>query len=73
VAYIPERKIARAVNLFSMFITAVLLVGAIVNLYIVQSPNVRLGLIGGYTALFALSLGVLTNERRAELYGSTAA
>jgi hypothetical protein len=73
VAYISERKIAHAVNLFSMFITAVLLVGAIVNLYTVQSPNVRLGLIGGYTAVFALSLGVLTNARRAELYGSTAA
>jgi hypothetical protein len=56
-----------------MFIAAILLVGAVVNLYVVQNNNVRLGLIGGYTAAFALSLGVLTNAKRAELYGSTAA
>jgi hypothetical protein len=72
-AYISERKIVRAVSIFSMFIAAILLVGAVVNLYLVQNNNVRLGLIGGYTAAFALSLGVLTNARRTELYGSTAA
>lgn len=73
VAYISEAKITRAVNLFSMFVTALLLICAIVNLYLVKNPNIRLGLIGGYTAAFALSLGVLTNARRAELFGSTAA
>lgn len=73
VAYISEAKITRAVNLFGMFITALLLICAIVNLYLIQNPNTRLGLIGGYTCAFALSLGILTNARRAELYGSTAA
>jgi hypothetical protein len=34
-------------------------VGTVVNLYLVRNNNVRLGLIGGYTAAFALSLGVL--------------
>jgi hypothetical protein len=42
-----------------MFIAAMLLVGTVVNLYLVRNNNVRLGLIGGYTAAFALSLGVL--------------
>lgn len=56
-----------------VLIAAILLVGAIINLYLVQNNNVRLGLIGGYTATFALSVGVLTNARRAELFGSTAA
>jgi hypothetical protein len=72
-AYISERKIIRAVSIFSMFIAAILLVGAVVNLYLVQNNNARLGLIGGYTAAFALSLGVLTNARRTELYRSTSA
>jgi hypothetical protein len=44
-----------------MFIAAILLVGAVINLYLVQNNNVRLGLIGGYTVAFALSLGVLRN------------
>jgi hypothetical protein len=72
-AYISERKIVRAVSIFSIFIAAILLVGAVVNLYLVQNNNARLGLIGGYTAVFAPSLGVLTNVRRTELYGSTSA
>ena len=42
-----------------MFIAAILLVGTVVNLYLVRNNNVRLGLIGCYTAAFALSLGVL--------------
>ena len=43
-----------------MFIAAILLVGTVVNLYLVRNKNnVRLGLIGGCTPAFALSLGVL--------------
>ena len=42
-----------------MFIAAILLVVAAVNLYLVRNNNVRMGLIGGYTSAFALSLGVL--------------
>ena len=56
-----------------IILAAILLVGAIMNLYLVQNNNVRLGLIGGYTGAFALSIGLLTNARRAELFASTAA
>jgi hypothetical protein len=45
-----------------MFIAAILLVGTVVNLYLVRNNNVRLGLIGGCTAAFALTLGVLAIE-----------
>jgi hypothetical protein len=72
-AYFPERRIASAVAAMNVVVAAVLLVGAIVTLYLVQDNNVRLGLIGAYTALFALSVGLLTNASRAELFGSTAA
>jgi hypothetical protein len=42
-----------------MFIAAILLVGTVVNLYLVRNNNVRPGLIGGCTPAFALTLGVL--------------
>lgn len=60
-------------SILSRFIAAILLVVVAVNLYLVRNNNVRLGLIGGYTAAFALSLGVLAIAKRAELYGSAAA
>lgn len=42
-------------------------------LYKVTSPDWRLGLIATFTTLFAGSVGLLTNARRAELFGATAA
>jgi hypothetical protein len=50
-----------------------LLIGAIIVLYNVQSPNWKLGLIVIFTSLFAGSVGLLTHSRRAELFGATAA
>jgi hypothetical protein len=44
-----------------------------VNLYLVQDNLKRLGLVGVYTAVFAVSVGILSNTRRAELFASTAA
>ena len=38
-----------------------------------QSWKVRLGLVALFTSLFALTIGLLTNARRAEMFGSTAA
>ena len=37
------------------------------------SPDWRLGLIATFTTLFAASVGLLTNARRAELFAATAA
>jgi hypothetical protein len=67
------KKINRAVAIMSMIIAAVLLIVSIVTLYVVTNNNVRLGLIGGFTTIFALSIHLLTNARRAELFASTAA
>ncbi|KAH8656040.1 hypothetical protein BGZ60DRAFT_532364 [Tricladium varicosporioides] len=73
VGFFSDAEIVRAVNIFSMLIAAGLLIGAIVNLYLVHNPNIRLGLIGGYTAAFAFSVGALTSARRTEVYACTAA
>ena len=49
------------------------LVIAVVALYNVTSPNTKLGLLALLTVLFAASVGILTNARRAEVFGTTAA
>ncbi|EAT84367.1 hypothetical protein SNOG_08091 [Parastagonospora nodorum SN15] len=73
IAYASDRAISSFVAWFSTFLAALLLIGAIVVLYTVHSPDWRLGLIATFTTLFAGSVGLLTNARRAELFAATAA
>ena len=49
------------------------LVAAVLILYNVTNPNTKLGLLALFTVLFAASVGILTNARRAEVFGTTAA
>ena len=65
--------IVRTVAILNLILAAILLVGAIVNLYLVTSPSAKLGLIAMYTALFALSVALCSNARRAEVFAATAA
>jgi hypothetical protein len=67
------RHVVLTVSLISMLLAAILLIGAITSLYIVTNPKVRLGMIAGYTLLFALSLAGMTSAARAEIFGATAA
>ncbi|KAF1842059.1 uncharacterized protein K460DRAFT_435383 [Cucurbitaria berberidis CBS 394.84] len=73
IAYASDRAISSFIAWFSTFLAALLLIGAIVVLYKVRSPDWRLGLIATFTSLFASSVGLLTNARRAELFAATAA
>lgn len=73
VAQFSETRVAYAVAIISIILAAVLLIGAIVNLYLVRSNAKKLGLVGLYTALFAGSVGILTNAKRGELFAATAA
>ncbi|KAF2269358.1 hypothetical protein CC78DRAFT_612345 [Lojkania enalia] len=73
IAYTSDRAIVSLIAWFSTTLAALLLIGAIVVLYNVQAPKWRLGLITAFTCLFAGSVGLLTNARRAELFGATAA
>ncbi|KAK8107055.1 uncharacterized protein PG998_009068 [Apiospora kogelbergensis] len=73
VAFVSERSIAKFVSYFSTTLAAALLFGAILILYNVKSPNAKLGLVTLFTVLFAASAGLLTNARRAEVFGTTAA
>jgi hypothetical protein len=71
--HFPERHVVLAVALISFFVASLLLIGVIVGLYFEQDPKRRLVMIGVFTGIFALSVGLLTNARRAEIFAATAA
>jgi hypothetical protein len=55
--YTSERSIAHFVAIFSTVLPAVLLLGAIISLYIVQNKHALLGMLSGWTILFAACVG----------------
>lgn len=73
VAYVSEKKISIFVGSVNVILAAAFLFGAIYNLFYVRDPRKTLGLITGYTVAFTLSMALLTNARRAELFGASAA
>ncbi|KAL2808849.1 hypothetical protein BJX63DRAFT_407710 [Aspergillus granulosus] len=73
ISHFQERHVVIVVAVISVITSASLLVGAIVSLYIVQEPKSRLAMIAGFTALFAISVTLMTNARRAEVFAATAA
>ena len=52
---------------------AVLLFGAVLNLYYVTNERKRLGLVAGYTVIFAVCVGLVTTAKRAEIFAACAA
>ncbi|KAI0870663.1 hypothetical protein GGS24DRAFT_492839 [Hypoxylon argillaceum] len=73
VEYASGRKIEKFIAWLSTILAAVLLVGAIIVLYNVKSDNLKLTLIAIFTLAFAACVGLLTNAKRSEIFGSTAA
>ena len=71
--YISERSISRFVGFISTVLAAVLLFGAIISLYFVKNERALLGMVACWTVLFAFCVGVLTNAKREQIFGSTAA
>ncbi|OQV07876.1 hypothetical protein CLAIMM_12235 [Cladophialophora immunda] len=72
-SYYSERRLHICVAMIYIVLAALLLFGAMFNLYYVESNTKRLVFIVGYTAVFALCVGFLTNARRAEIFGACAA
>ncbi|KAK5217409.1 hypothetical protein LTR72_009526 [Exophiala xenobiotica] len=73
VEYFSARRISTAVNVITVLLAAALLFGAIYNLYYVRRNQIKLGLIAVYTLAFALSISLISNARRAEVFGACAA
>lgn len=71
--FYKNSHVARTVAALGMVLATVLLIGAIVNLYLVPDPKAKLGLIAMYTMLFAASVALCTNAKRAEVFAATAA
>lgn len=63
----------RTVATLDLILAAVLPIGAIVTLYLVSSPKAKLALVAVFTLLFAASVALCTNAKRAEMFAATAA
>lgn len=72
-AYFSERRLRIVVAVLNVVIAAILLFGAILNLYYVTDEQKRLGLIAGYTIAFATCVGLVTKARRSEVFAACAA
>jgi hypothetical protein len=71
--YISEQSIALCVAITSSVLAAILLFGSVVSLYFVHNPYALLGMLGGWTVLFATCVGLLTSARRDQVFAATAA
>ncbi|KAI0154291.1 hypothetical protein GGR57DRAFT_466580 [Xylariaceae sp. FL1272] len=71
---VPEQSVAKVVAILCSMFSAIVLFGSIISLYFVYNmPYALLGLVGAWTILFALCIGVLTNARRDQVFAATAA
>jgi hypothetical protein len=68
-----ESHVKWVVIIITTFFAAILLIGAITSLYFVKSPGAKLGMVAGFTSLFATSIGGLTSAKRQEVFASSAA
>jgi hypothetical protein len=72
-SHFQEKHASWAVAAISSVVAAALLIGSIAILNKVSDSGRRIGWIGGFTLLFALSISLLTNARRVEIFAATAA
>jgi hypothetical protein len=72
-ALFRDSHIVRTVATLDLIFAAILLVGAIVTLYSVSSAEAKLGLVAMFTMLFAATVALCTNAKRAEVFAATAA
>jgi hypothetical protein len=73
VGIFDEKHIIRSVNVITVIAAFLLLFGGITLLYYVKSGGARIGIVGGLTLLFGFAMSILTNARRPEIIGTTAA
>ncbi|KAF5673451.1 hypothetical protein FHETE_3365 [Fusarium heterosporum] len=68
-----ERSIPIAVALINIIVAIILLVGPVTSLSFVNSRAAILGMICAFTIVFAFSVGLMTNAKRAEIFAGSAA
>jgi len=70
---LSEYRLGVAVSLINIVVAAVMLFGAIYNLFYVHDLKKRLGIVAGYTIAFAACVALLSNARRSEIFSACAA
>ena len=68
-----EEVVRVVVAVINIIVAAILLVGPVSALYFVQSTEAKLAMIAAFMATFALTVGLMTNARRPEVFAATAA
>ena len=68
-----DRTIARFSSLLATVISSVFPIVGVIVLYFVKDLLARIGIIAGFTAMFSLVLALVTNARKPEIFGATAA
>jgi hypothetical protein len=71
--YISEQALVRFVAILSSILAAILLFGSVLSLYFVRNPYALLGMLGGWTVLFAACVGLGTNAEKDQVFAATAA
>ncbi|KAK5119305.1 hypothetical protein LTR85_007661 [Meristemomyces frigidus] len=71
--HFEERSLTWLVSICSTTIAATLLIGSILALYFVTSPDARLGIVLAFIVLFALGLSTTTHASRDAIFAATAA
>lgn len=68
-----ESTVATIVTIVTLFTAASFLLGPILGLYFLRNPAAKLVIVVIFTAAFAIMMSLITNARRAEIFGATAA
>ncbi|MCJ1398042.1 hypothetical protein MMC11_001239 [Xylographa trunciseda] len=68
-----QEGLSRIVSLVAMSFSSLLPIAAVTALYCVNSMSARLGMMAGFTVLFTLCFGILTNARSTDVFTATTA
>ncbi|KAF2117249.1 hypothetical protein BDV96DRAFT_490560 [Lophiotrema nucula] len=71
--YFHESTVNLVVAIINILVAAVLLIAPITSLYFISRHGVKLGMIAGFTTLFAVSVGLLTSAKKQEIFAASAA
>ncbi|KAH8165634.1 hypothetical protein CIB48_g2605 [Xylaria polymorpha] len=71
--YYSHKGVIRFSTLLGTVVASLLPIGSIVVLYSLSNMTTRLALIGVFTAIFSLGLGIFTNGRMVDIFSATAA
>lgn len=71
--YYSQNGVLRLSMLLGTVLASLLPIGSIVVLYSLRDMTTRLAMIGVFTAMFSLGLGIFTSGRTVEIFSATAA